>query len=233
MKKIFKKYLVITIIITIFYNLLVFLIPVTPKDEISFWLTYSFGLLCIVSQPVIAYYAFKNEGLKSKIYGWPILKIGYIYFIVQIIITTIAFILGLFMVIPYWVLIILNVLVISLVLIGLLVLDAYRETIEHIEQETKDNTAFMNNLSINISLLVELVEDDLLKKEINKLSDEIKYSDPVSCEALYELENEIESNYLKLKEEIELDNIENANKLSKKLLALVKERNLRIKLNKR
>ena len=233
MKKVFNKYLIITIIITVFYNLLVFLIPTTPMDKVNFWLTYSFGLLCIISQPVIAYYGFKNEGLKSKLYGWPILKIGYLYFVVQLAITLIAFIVGLFVVIPNWVLIILNGFVIGFVLIGLLILDAYRETIESIEEKTSANTTFINNLHINISILSSDIKDENLIKEIKILSDEIRFSDPVSNESVYELENEIDTLYITLKEYLELDNVEQAILMTKKIVKLVKERNLRIKLNKR
>lgn len=232
MKKIFNRYLVIVLIIAVVFNLLVFLIPVTPKDKLCFWLTYSFGMLSIVSQPAIAYYAFKNESLKSKIYGWPILKIGYIYLAVQLIATLISFILGLFIVIPYWILIIIYALILGFAIIGLLFLDAYRETIEKIEQKTIDKTIFINNLKINVSLLSEDLENEVLRKEIKALSEEIKYSDPVSNDSVSELENEIDTLYIQLKERVELNEDDEAIKLTKKLLKLVKERNLRIKINK-
>ena len=97
-------------------------IPFTHKSVSSFWLTSGFGLLCIISQPFIGYFGFKDaQTYKRKVYGWPIIRLGYIYLVVQLLLCIISFIVGAFVGIPFWIILVIEVIIVGLVLIGLIV----------------------------------------------------------------------------------------------------------------
>ena len=55
MNKNIKRYCVVSLILAIVYNVLIFAIPYPHKSNIVFWLSWAIGLLYIIIQPVIAF----------------------------------------------------------------------------------------------------------------------------------------------------------------------------------
>lgn len=230
MKKNLKRYNIITILIAILYTILVFVIPFDHKSTFVFWFAYITGLIAIGVQPFISYYSYKDDkSLKSVIFGWPIVRIGYIYLIIQLLLTIIFFIVGAFVEIPNWILPILVCILLTLTIIGLFVSKSYKETIQQMESVAPITTKFINDLTVDTKILVEQVNNDKTKQELTKLADEIRYSDPVSNDSLIELEDEINRKYVDLKDEVIAGNYEIVSHKVNELIILIKERNLRLK----
>ena len=233
MNKNLKKYIFVTLIICAIYSCLSFIVPFPHKSQTIFWISYIFGFLSIVVQPFIAIYGFKNsETLKSKLYGWPIIKLGYVYLIVQLSITLVSYIVGAFVEIPLWILLIINIIIICLTLIGLVINESYKDAIENIEINAPITTKFINDLKIDSEMLAKKDVPLELKEQLNKLADEIRYSDPVSTKQLTEIEDEINRKFIQLKEIIIIDKQFDAKEQIDNLILLIKERNKIAKANK-
>lgn len=234
MTKNFKKYIIIVFIIAVIYNVLVFAIPFPHKSVSLFWLTWGFGLLCIISQPFIGYFGFKDaETYKSKVYGWPIIRLGYIYLVVQLLLCIISFIVGAFVEIPFWIIVVIEVIIVGLVLIGLIVNDTYKEEITKIENNLPITTKFISDLRVDSETLLKKISNQEIKLHFEKFVDEVRYSDPVSDDSLVEIEDEINKKYIALKDNL-LNGVSNTviNDIND-LINILDERNKRVKLSKR
>ena len=140
MKKITKNYLLIIAIILVVYSVLVFVIPFTKMNMATFVISYIASVIALLSQVYVAYIAFKGEdNLTSKVYGFPIIKLGYLYLGVQFALSILFYILGAFIDVPVWICIILYVLVLGLAAAGLITTSTYKETIENIENKKIEN----------------------------------------------------------------------------------------------
>lgn len=234
MNKIKRNYLILIGILVVVYNVLVFAVPYPHKSEYVFITVWVSGLVAILFQIYFAFVAFSNkETLKSKFYGLPIVRVGLIYLVTQLILTILFLIVGAFVKIPYWIVIIPVVIILALALIGLIVADTYRDGIETIEECIPTNTDFINNLKVDVAIFAKKYIATPIIEKIEIFNDEVKYSDPVSSEALIEIEEEIELKYTELKTIIVESKFEKCNLLLDDLINLIQERNMRCKRNKK
>lgn len=230
MKKITKNYLLIIAIILVVYSVLVFVIPFTKMNMATFVISYIASVIALLSQVYVAYIAFKGEdNLTSKVYGFPIIKLGYIYLGVQFALSILFYILGAFIDVPVWICIILYVLVLGLAAVGLITTSTYKEAIEEIEVKKEDNKVFIKELRRDTLVYSSKIKDQTTKDLFDKFLDIVRYSDPVSNENLKEIENEINSKYEEIKVLVSHDNYLVANKEIENLIDLVNRRNLMCK----
>lgn len=234
MDKNIKRYFIIVGIVLFVYNLLVFVIPFPHVNPDTFWVAYLGGMVALLAQGYIAYLAFNNkESLKSKLYGYPLARIGVIYLIAQMIVSFLSFVIGAFVSIPTWIVILLEVILLALAVIGLITTETYREEIEKLEKSEPITTKFIYDLRVDATLLLEKHKNSSLYKEIYALQQEIQYSDPKSSDSLIEIEDEINRKFIELKELLSNEQLESAKKLIDVLISLIKERNYRCKVNKK
>lgn len=230
MKKITKNYLLIIAIILVVYSVLVFVIPFTKMNMATFVISYIASVIALLSQVYIAYIAFKGEdNLTSKVYGFPIIKLGYIYLGVQFALSILFYILGAFIDVPVWICIVLYVLVLGLAAVGLITTSTYKETIEEIEVTKEDNKVFIKELKRDTLVYSSKIKDQTTKDLFDKFLDIVRYSDPVSNENLKEVEEEINSKYEEIKVLVSHDNYLVANKEIENLIDLINRRNLMCK----
>ena len=230
MKKITKNYLLIIAIILVVYSVLVFVIPFTKMNMATFVISYIASVIALLSQIYVAYIAFKGEdNLTSKVYGFPIIKLGYIYLGVQFALSILFYILGAFIDVPVWICIILYVLVLGLAAVGLITTSTYKEAIEEIEVTKEDNKVFVKELRRDTLVYSSKIKDQTTKDLFDKFLDIVRYSYPVSNENLKEIENEINSKYEEIKVLVSHDNYLVANKEIENLIDLINRRNLMCK----
>ena len=102
-----------------------------------------------------------------------------------------------------------------------------REHVKKVEQQVSISTEFMDDLKQSTADFAEGITDSQVKKAIEEVVDEIKYSPPVSKEFLKPLEAKISDELQQLKDAIESGKNEETLELCKALLKDVKERNRR------
>ncbi len=181
--------LVYGIVLAVF-TLLFFIIPFTRTAAV--WTAFAFGEISIILGCVISNYAFDNrDGLKSKVYGFPILKISYTYTITQLVFSTIVFIICKNKDIPAWVAAVIGVLLLAFVLIGTIAADNARDIIENVDEHIEQKTRNVTSFKLDVGTLVSSCEDADIKKSLEKFAEKAKYSDPVSSPALSDIENRL------------------------------------------
>ena len=217
-------------IIFVIYNILFWVIPF-PKNSASM-VVYVFSLLSIVTALGITYIAFaKGNGIKSKIYGFPIFKVGIMYAAIQIIFGIIIFVFGCFTEVPVWISIVLSVILAGLVAIGVIATDNARDIIDEQEAETIRRTKTVTQFRLSIDNIVDMCKDAELKKKLSYLSEDFKYSDPMSAPELEEIEKKIKDAVDELKYFVD-NGDETASDKAEQIKIMLADRNRQCKMYK-
>ena len=177
-------------VIAVIFIVAFFVIPF--ERNATSWSAFAFGMISIIAGAIITFIAFdKGEGLKSKIYGFPMFRLGYYYTTVQLIISIIFIALELFVDVPSWIVIVSGLLLLGISVIGVIAVDNVRDVIEQHDARDAARTRTVETFRVDVDSLVGRCADNDVRKAMEKLAEEFKYSDPVSSEATAEIEAEI------------------------------------------
>lgn len=256
MNKNFKSTVILLAIIAAIFSFVVFIIPINHSGAV-FWISYIAVLIAIALQiPVfkIAFYgqskddmvrSSRSDGImsgvlptasirmNSKVYGFPIFRIGYIYLATQIFVSI------LFIIIaainddfPVWLCLLIHVLILGLALIGTVSADAARENIEGIEAAKRADVSFMNKLKLETESLTRKVNDPALAAAIKTFGENVRFSDPVSNEQVNPYNLQLQEAFIELAQAVENHNNQAAMELVQKAEDLLKDRNAAAKMYK-
>lgn len=213
--------IIIFAILLVVFSAIAFVIPF-PKNGV-FWIAYLCGVFAILFQIYIFKSSFGKEDARSRFYGFPIARLGIYYLVIQMI-ASIAEI-ALSRIIPAWVAIIVNLLILAFALIGCITTETMRDEIARQDEKLKKDVTNMRELQSISAALADQGGDDALKKELKKLAEEFRYSDPISSEKTRELEADLRSRIGDLQQAIADGDMEGARALCGKLSNCLRERN--------
>lgn len=226
-----KSFLAIHIIIAVVYILLFALIPF--HKPAGSWLMFIFSLISIAGSCGITLYAFgKDDSLMSKFYGYPVFKIGIGYMLLQLGLSVLVYIIGAFVNVPYWVGLLLSLVMAGAAGIGIIAADDAHDFIEQVDSHEVAVTRNITYFNIDISDLLEMCRDEALHVSLKELATKCKYSDPVSIPETEEKEQQIKMELQELHALIEQNENEKANEKIKLILRLVSSRNRICEANK-
>lgn len=224
------RLLVIFAVCIVVFNAVVFLVPFA-KGAV-FWISYVFGMLAIVSQLYVLKVAFSGaDTVKSKLYGLPIVRIGLIYLAFQFISSMIFMALGMF--VPLWIPLLVDIILLAGAVSGLIAADTVRDEVFSQDVKIKKSVGKMRSIQSRAKSLGSLCGDDAaLKKAVNDLSEELRYSDPVSSDETLEMENDLSDMLDSIKELIIQGDSKSAVSLCSRMRELLVQRNDLCKLSK-
>ena len=195
MKKNSTKGYVILGILFALVSIVAFAVP-TVKTS-TFWIAYVFTVAAFAAQIGIWKTALgKEETLKSKFLGFPVVHIGIVYAAFQVI----AFAVFMFVpTLPAWSAIVVCSVIASVSAVCMISADAGRNEIERVEAKVQKNVFYIRELQADIELLADNESDAAVKTALTQLAEKIRYSDPMSNEQLADLENKISTKVAELK----------------------------------
>lgn len=224
-----KKNISLILIYSIFLIalfLVFFLIPF-PKTSTA-WLEFAFSVVSVCGGCAVCCYSFYKNDLKSKIYGFPIFKIGFIYTVAQLSFGFLITFVSCFVNVPIWISLIISLAVIAVSAIGFIGVDNARDIITNQEAKEYETVKTMKTFKLDIDYVVDSCKDENVKTELKKLSEKFRYSDPVSCDALTEIEDKIKSKLIRLAAVVN-GNKEDAISEIENITVLLADRNRRCK----
>lgn len=195
MKKNSTKGYVLLGILFALVSIIAFAVP-TAKTA-TFWIAYVFTAAAFAAQIGIWKTALGKEGtLKSKFLGFPIVHIGIVYAIIQVI----AFAVFLFApTLPTWSAIVVCPIIAGLSAVCMISADAGRNEIERVEAKVQNKAFYVREMQADIELLADNESDAAVKTALTHLAEKIRFSDPMSNEQLADLENKISIKAAELK----------------------------------
>ncbi len=205
------------------FNAIAFLLPLT--HTLTFWMGYGFTTISAIIMLASLLFLFDTNDKEQEFLRLPLVKLAWGYFIIQTILGILE-ITNFFA--AYLPILIINCCLTGFYIIAILGSQAAGDSIEKQDAQVAEKIYFINNMQVLLSSVK--TTDATVESAIHTLSEDFKYSDPMSHSMLSELEKQIEVKVISLKSEI-LDK-------DKTLVAiesisdLLKERNQKCKLLK-
>lgn len=216
-------------VLLILYILIAFLIPFVKTAV--FWVSFLFTLIAFGVVAASIYIAFiRNPEAKSKFYGFPIAKIGVMYGAAQLLAGLIFMALGLW--IPVWAAVLVYALLLGAAVIGLISADAVVEDIHNQDGKLRKNVALMRALQSKLNQMAAQCDDPDASSAVKKFAEELRYSDPVSSDALADIERDLTAAVEELQSAIVDGDSAATKQLCRKASGILVERNRLCKLNK-
>lgn len=195
MKKNSTKGYVILGVLFALVSIIAFAVP-TAKTA-TFWIAYAFTTAAFAVQIGIWRTALgKAETLNSKFLGFPVVHIGIVYAVLQVI----AFAVFMFVpTLPAWSAIVVCSIIVGVSAVCMISADAGRNEIERVEAKVQKKVFYIRELQADVELLADNESDATVKTALTQLAEKIRFSDPLSNEQIADLENKISIKAAELK----------------------------------
>lgn len=227
-KNLIRAYSVLAILFVVL-TIVVFAVPLVKNGV--FWVSYLFALLSIILLGYAIYKGFSRDApLASKFYGFPVARVGLVYMAAQLILSLLF--MALATILPLWVVLVVCVIALGAAGVGLITTDAMREEILRQDEVLKKDVLAMRTLQSKTRMLTGQCADPETANLLSKLAEAIRYSDPVSCEALQQIEFDLAQTVDELQNAVVEQEYAAARELIKKAENTLTERNRLCKLNK-
>lgn len=216
-------------VLLVLYILIAFLIPFVHTA--TFWVSFLFTIIAFGVVGASFYIAFiKNPDAKSRFYGFPIAKIGAIYGLVQLIAGILFMALAVY--VPVWVAVLVYAIALGAAIIGLISAEVVAEEIHNQDAKLKKDVALMRSLQSKLNQMAAQCDNPDAASAVKKFAEELRYSDPVSSEALADIERDLTAAVEELQSAIVDGDSAATKQLCRKASGILVERNRLCKLNK-
>lgn len=226
MKKSVRSYIIAWAILLILFNVIIF---ATPNEAAGmnkfgggFWPGYAFIMLAFIGQLLCALFAFNADNAEKLFLRLPLIRISYTALVLTLIVGTLCMVIPN---LPYWVGIIACLAILAFSAIAIVKAQAAAELVNAREKQVKTETSFIRSLTVDAERLINLAKSEESKAAAKKVFEAVRYSDPISNEALTEIEMQISKRFSEFATAVCTENSENISILVGLLISLIETRN--------
>ena len=232
MKKNFKSYALIWTIFLVAFNVIVFLVrPIIPGYEIRydarFWIAWVFVMAAFVGNLVCANAAFKAENLQKLFYNVPLITISYSGLILMLVLGAVLMLIPNC---PARIAAIVCVAIAVFTAVAVVMAGWAAETVSETHERVAQRTQFIKLLTVETETLMTAAKTPDAKIATKKVYEALRYSDPMSSEALGEIEAELAEKFRALEAAVTAD--QGVTEAAESLLETLAERNRKCKAMK-
>lgn len=232
MKKNFKFYFILWLILLAAFNAGIFLVrPVIPgyvlNDGAGFWTAWAFIMAAFAGNLVCAYFAFKAQSLKKLFYNLPLITVSCAGLIVMLVLG------GALMLIPgcpAWIAAVVCLIAAAVTAAAVVRTDWAGKAAGAVEEKVKVQTQLIKLLTVNAETLLAKAKTPDEKAAAKKVYEALRYSDPVSSEALSAIEAELTEKFKAFENAVNAGH--GAAEAAQSLLETLEERNGKCKAMK-
>ena len=237
MKKAFKFYLIAWAILFVIFNVVVIALPKeTTIAGVTYvklgglsWITLILFELCFIGHLVCTWIALKQNKLSGTFYRLPLIRLSYACIIVT---TVIGCVMMAVPNLPSWIPLIVALIIMALYAVAVLKAAAAAEIVEQIDEKVRTKTAFIRDLTVDANTLMTRAKSEPVKAACKKVYEAVRFSDPMTSDALADVESRIRAEFDAFTDVVLSDNADAANASMGELLSLLTERNRTCKANK-
>lgn len=234
MKRNFKSYALIWAIMLAAFNAVVFLVrPVIPGYAVNydarFWIAWGFILAAFSGNLVCAYFAFKAQSLKKLFYNLPLITVSYAGLIVMPVLG------GALMLIPgcpAWIAAVVCLIAAAVTAAAVVRADWAGKAADAVEEKVKAQTAFIKTATLDAQNIANRAKSPAISAACQRVYEALRYSDPMSSEALSAEEAKIAAKIEELSAAVNNADEETAGATADETVLLIKERNNKCRLLK-
>jgi hypothetical protein len=129
----------------------------------------------------------------------------------------------------YWVGVIVCAIVLAANVLSVVKATAAIDEIERVDTKVKTQTFFIKSLTVDADTLMASAKSEAVKAECRKVYEAIRYSDPMSNDALASVESQITVKFAELSEAVKIDDAEKVAEIVNEVVVLVGDRNKKCK----
>ena len=223
MSRTFKVYSAIWAICFATFNIIAFARPTFINIFTgSFWIGYLFIDIAFAGQLCCSYIAFKAENLQKTFYNVSLILVSYIALVSMLIAGSLCMVIPFF---PVWLSVVICVLVASISASIILVTCFVINVVSGIDNEIKTKTFAIKTLTADAEHLLSVAQSFELKKECEKVYENLRYSDPMSNTALSEINEQIQRQFSSFESAVNSADLELTVSIANELLVLIDKRN--------
>ncbi len=226
MQKNFKYYICIWLILLAIFNIAVFVSPAEAGDLNkfggAFWSGYIGITVAFLGQLAVSFLAFRSKNLQKFFYKIPLIRISWVGLILTLIFGVLAMAIPN---LPNWVGIIACAVVLLFTILSLLKAQNAAEIVDDIDEAVKEQTLFIKSLTVDAEVVMAKAKTEEEKMLAKKVFEAVRYSDPMSHDALAALETQINLKFTGFTSSFNAD-------VADELLILLDERNKQCKMLK-
>lgn len=207
---------------------------IIPFNKIAAsWISFAFTIIAIAGSLLIFNFAFNaKETPVSKIYGYPIFRVGAAYALAQLVIGVVICAISAVIAVPYWVALLVSVILLGAAAIGVIITDNTRDLVEEVDESVNVDTKNVTRFQIDIAGIVDICENTEVKADLEKLNELFRFSDPVTNDETREVEESIKTMLAELKTIVADGSTDDINALIKRITNTLNERNRICKASK-
>lgn len=232
MKKTFKQYAILWAILFAAYNIIVFAVrPIAGFVRLydaRFWISWGCVILAFLIQLLLARKAFQSESKERFFLNIPLITESYAALIVMIVA---ASFLMLIPDCPAWIAVIVCAVICAFSGLAVVKTEIAADVVADVDEKVKSNTLFIKSLTVDAENLMAQAKSEQAKAVCKKVYEAIRYSDPMSHDALASIESQITIRFNALSEAVKNDSDAVAS-IAEEVILLVGERNKKCKLLK-
>ena len=232
MKKRFSFYAISWTILLALFNVIAFVSPGwigVEKYDAAFWIGYTFITVTFLGQLACAWFALKEESASKLFYKVSLITTSYTGLVITFVVGGVCMLIS---PLPYWVGIIACSIVLAANILAVMKAAAAIEEAQKIDEKIKVQTAFVKMLTVDAESLISRAKSETVKAECMKVYEAIRFSDPMSNNALSSIESAITTKFSNLSLAVASDNFDSATEFANELVILIGERNKKCKLLK-
>ena len=232
MKKNFNIYIVVWALLVALFNVVAFVGVSQLYVEgytASFWIGYAFITVAFLGQLFCAYLALKAMTAQKLFYNLSLFKTGYAGLIATFVVAAICMLIP---ALPYWVGIVICAVILVFNMITVIKAKVVIDEVTRIDQKVKVQTFYIKSLTIDADTLMASAKSDTAKAECRKVYEALRYSDPMSNDALASVEAQISTKFAELSDAVNAGKEEEIAALARDVIVLVGDRNKKCKLFK-
>ena len=232
MKKGFNMYAVCWVVLLALFNALTFIIIENVYNgdfPESFWLGYVFITVSFLGQLGCTYWGFKSGAMQKLFYNIPVLKTSYSCLVISFIVGCLVMMIP---DMPTWIGGMICLVVMAYCIIAVTKSVTAATVVADIDKKIKVQTFFIKSLTVDAETLMNRATTAESKELCRKVYEAVRYSDPMSNDALASVESQITVRFAALSSAVASGDDAAAKAAADEVLILVNHRNSKCKMLK-
>lgn len=214
-----------------FFNLVLFMVAGFVDHTATFWITYVFAVIAFGIVKASVYILGKSGmHIRDWLFGYPIIRHCIIYCVLEVVGAIVFFVLE--DVIAWQIAFLVQVTLLALYSFLAISCLISKKTIDEVHTKVERKTQTMQLLRVDAEMLVRKCTDPDAKKVFEAFSEKLRYSDPVSHDAVVYLENRLKTMIAEAGEKLANGEITEAMDICRAAEDALAERNMKVKVYK-
>lgn len=218
---------IIYALLFVVYNVIIFML--FKELTVVFWVSYVFMGIAFAVQITSMMLSFKSTDVETIFHGIPLASLSFYYLLAELFC---SFVFMLFQGAGVKAAIIIQLLLLAaFVIIAIIALMA-RDAVQDVNKKIKENVSFIKSINVDLEMLKEHCSDAALKECLRKLTETVKYSDPMTNASVADVEQRIMQKLSETRVYCDSAKIEDAKNACTDLELLFIERNKKLYISK-